>query len=200
MFDALDGRSALLPAAHQNDALNDIVITIHARDAKPRFRSDFPGGDMADKTRKAAVLRQHRVLEVVLAANQTDPAHHRRLRTDIDRVAADVDIAAAERLDHLGQSELGGNQLVQVNFDLILPRLAAPTGDVNHARYGPKPPLQNPILQGLQSGHAVARRTDKTIAVDFSYRILTGDICGCAPFSNGGSCERRFSTCWSACS
>src|SRR5262249_2169109 len=47
---------------------------------------------------------------------------------------------------------------------------AARRGAVNPPGCAPNPPLQNPVLQGLQIGHAVSRRTYKAIPVDFTYR------------------------------
>jgi len=48
--------------------------------------------------------------------------------------------------------------------------LAAPSGDVDHARHGAEAALQDPVLQRLQVEHAVVRRPGQSIAVDFTDR------------------------------
>ena len=114
-LDALDGRHALLAASHQDDALDDVVVVVVAGDAKPRLVADAHRGDVADQHRRALVGRQHGVADVVERVDLADAAYHRRLRADVDRLAADVDVAVAERLQHLRQREAVGGELGEID-------------------------------------------------------------------------------------
>src|SRR2546421_9625126 len=97
---ALDGWRALLAAPHEDDALHDIIRGVHAGDAEARLVPDGDRRHIAHQDWIAAGLRQHGVAEIVHAADQADAPHHRDLRPDVDRVAADIDVAVVERLQH----------------------------------------------------------------------------------------------------
>ena len=45
-------------AAHQHDALDDVVVVVVAGDAEPRQVADRDGGDVADQHRRALVVRR----------------------------------------------------------------------------------------------------------------------------------------------
>ena len=47
-LDAADRRHALLAAAHQHDALDDVVVVVLPDDAETRLVADDHGGDIAD--------------------------------------------------------------------------------------------------------------------------------------------------------
>ena len=168
LLDARDGRRTLLAAAHQHDALHDVVVLIEAGDAEPGFLADRDGGDILDQHRIAAALRHHGVGEIVDRADQADAAHHRGLRADIDGTAADIDVGIADGLQQLRQRQAVGDQLVEVDLQLIGLGPAAPAGDVDHAGHGAETALQHPVLQRLQVQHAVVRRPGQPIAVDFA--------------------------------
>ena len=168
LLDALDGRRTLLTAAHQDDALHDVVGLVEAGNAETRLLADSDGGDVLDQHRIAVGLRDHGVGEVVDRADQADAAHHGRLRADIDGVAADIDVGIADRLEQLRQRQAVGDQLVEVDLELVGLALAAPAGDVDHAGHGTEAALENPVLDGLEVEHAVVRRADQAIAEDFA--------------------------------
>src|ERR1700681_3928799 len=155
LLDAQNRRRALLAAAHQHDALHDVVVLIEAGDAEPRLLANGHGRNVLDKNRIAAALRHHGVGEVVDRADQADAAHHGGLRSDVDGVAADIDVGIADGLQQLRQCQAVGDQLVEVDLQLIGLGLAAPAGDVDDAGHRAKTPLQHPVLQRFQVEHAV---------------------------------------------
>ncbi len=79
LLDAPDGRHALLAAAHQHDALHDVVVIILAGDAEARLVADDDLGDVLHQHGVAADLGQHRVVEIVERADEANAAHHRGL-------------------------------------------------------------------------------------------------------------------------
>ena len=143
-LNTLDGRRALFAAPHENDALNNVVVIVHAGDAKTRLRPDLYRRHIAHENRKSAILSQHRAAEVFYAADQANAAHHCRLRTNVDCVAADIDVAAVQRLNHLWERKFRSNELVEIDLNLVLPGLAAPAGHVDDTGYCPEAPLQVP--------------------------------------------------------
>ena len=175
LLDARDGRRALLVAAHQHDALHDVVVLVDAGDAEPRLFADRHGRDVLDQHRIAAGLRHHGVGEVLDRADQADAAHHGRLRADIDGVAADIDVGIADRLHHLRQRQAEGDQLVEIDLQLVGLGLAAPAGDVDDAGHGAEAALQHPVLQRLEVEHAVVRRAREAVAVDLADRAERRD-------------------------
>ena len=95
--------------------------------------------------------------------DQPDAAHDRGLRPEIDGLAADIDVAVVERLQHLRQGEAVGEQLVEIDGDLVGLCLAAPAGDIDDARHRLEAALENPVLDRLEVGDAssrAARRCD----------------------------------------
>ena len=130
--------------------------------------TDDHGGDIADQNRIAAGLGQHRILDVVDRADQADPAHDCRLRTEIDDVSADIQVAAAQCLQQLRQREVVGDELVEIDLQLEGFGLSAPADDIHDAWNGTEAALQNPVLQSLQVEHAVAGRTNQPVTIDFA--------------------------------
>ncbi|MGY4297252.1 hypothetical protein ACVWXN_005347 [Bradyrhizobium sp. i1.4.4] len=176
LVDALDGWRALLTAAHQDDALHDVVGIVDAGNAETGFLADSDGGDVLDQHRIAVGLRDHGVGEVVDRTDQADAAYHGRLLADIDGVAADIDVGIADRLEQLRQCQAVGDQLVEIDLELVGLALAAPAGDVDDAGHGAEAALQNPVLDGLEIEHAVVRRTDEAVAEDFADRAERRDL------------------------
>ena len=169
-LDTFDRRHALFATAHKHDALDDIVVCVLAGDAEPRFVTDLHRGHVPHQDRVPPALRQHRVAQLLRRADEPDAAHHRRLRANIDGVAADIDVAVIQRLQQLRQRQPVGNQLVEIDLKLEGFGLAAPSDDVDDAGHRAESALQHPVLQRLEIKHAVAGWADEPISVDFSDR------------------------------
>jgi len=92
-------RRALLATAHQHDALHDVVVLIEAGDDEPRLLADGHGGDILDQHRIAARFATTMVL--ARSSDGTDQAGRRaprRMRADVDGIAADIDVGVADGL------------------------------------------------------------------------------------------------------
>src|ERR1700744_3571522 len=57
---------------------------------------------------------------------------------------------------------------MKIDVDVIFLGGAAPGIDLDDARYGEKPPLQDPVLHRAQIGQPEMRRPDHLITVDFA--------------------------------
>src|SRR5215510_2161878 len=176
LLDPPDGRHALLATAHQDDALHDIVVIVLAGNAETRLVPDDDLGDVLHQHGVAADLGQHGVVEIVERADEANAAHHRRLASNIERVAADIDVAVVERLQDLRKRQAVGHQLVDVDLQLEDFGLAAPPGHVDDSGHRPEPPLQHPILQGLEIEHAVSGRPHELVSIDLADRTDRRDL------------------------
>ena len=167
---ALQGRHGLRAATHQNDALDDVVVVVLTRDAKARLVADGYGGHVGHQDGRAVVRGDQRVADVVHRADLADRAYDRRLRSDIHRVGADVDVGVVQAVEHLLEGEAVGEQPVEVDGDVERLRLAAPARDVDHAGDRLEAAFEHPVLDRLQVGDGVAGRADDTIAEDLADR------------------------------
>src|SRR5215475_10319264 len=176
LLDPPDGRHALLATAHQDDALHDIVVIVLAGNAETRLVPDDDLGDVLHQHGVAADLGQHGVVEIVERADEANATHHRRLAANIERVAADIDVAVVERLQDLRKRQAVGHQFVDVDLQLENLGLAAPPGYVDDSGHRPEPPLQHPILQGLEIEHAVSGRSHELVSIDLADRTDRRDL------------------------
>ena len=129
---------------HDHDGRDHIVFVVAAGLAEPRHVADIDLGDVLDRHRHAVRLRQHDFLDVAdpvtlgqigIAAvvQQTDAADVDRLLAEIDGAAAHIDIGVADRIDHLGQGDAVGIELVEIDLDLEFLGGAAPGVDLDDA-------------------------------------------------------------------
>src|SRR6516162_4307335 len=171
-LDAADGRHALLAAAHQHDPLNDVVVIVLAGDAETRMVTDADGRDVTDFHRNAIERGDHRVTDLPHRVDQSDAADDRRLGPEIDGLAADIDIAVVEHLQYLRQCNSVGEQLVEIDGDVVSLGFAAPAGDVDDPRHRLEAALENPVLNSLEIGDAKAGRTDHPVSIDLADRAV----------------------------
>ena len=170
VLDATDRRRALLTAVHQHDALNDIVVIVLTGDALARQVRHLDLGDIRDLDWDAFGRGDDDVSYIVRRLDQTDAADDRRLGSEVQGLAADIDIGIANRRDHLRHRNAIASHPVTIKRDLVAFRFAAPAGHVDDARHGLKAALQHPVLKGLQVGQAIARRPHDAIAHDLADR------------------------------
>ena len=167
---AFDGRQTLLAAAHEDDPLHDIVIVVVAGDAQPRLIPDADGRNIAQQDWRAVARSEHRVSHVVHRVDDADTAHHRRLRADIHCLAADVDVAVVQHLQHLREGQAIGGELFKIDCDLVRLVLSTPPVHIDHAGHRLETPVQDPVLDSFQVSNRVPRRSDDPVAKDLARR------------------------------
>lgn len=109
-FNAADGRRGLLAAAHQHNALHDVVVVVLAGDAEARREALLDVGDIAHERGGSARRRHYRVANGVHGLDERDPAYDRGVLAEIQGLSADVQIVVVESLDDLRQ---GQSRIVQ---------------------------------------------------------------------------------------
>jgi len=169
-LDSLYRRQALLPATHQNNALNDIVVIVLAGNAKARLVADTNVRNVAHAHGIAVCRSQHGVADVIDRTNKTYAANDRRLLANVDGIAANVDVAVVENLKNLRQRQSVCDQFVEINLNLEGLALATPAGDIDDTGHCAESTRENPLLQSLQVHHAIVRWTHKSVAEDFPDR------------------------------
>src|ERR1019366_8851227 len=102
--------------------------------------------------------------------NKTNTANDGELGTNVDRVAADIDVAVIQYLQDLRQRQPVRIKSVQVDIDVEGFALASPAGYVDDSRHGTKPAREYPFLKGFEIRDAVVRWARKPVAIDFSDR------------------------------
>src|ERR1700737_2618131 len=155
-LDAAQHVQRLLAPAHQDDALDDIVVVIPPGDPEARGRANLRLGHVPQEDRHAAHLRQDDVVDVVDRGDEPDPPNVRSLLADVQGAGPDVEVAVADRGDDLGQRHVLRGQLLQVDLDVVFLAEPPPADDVVDARNGLEPALEHPGLQRLQVHEAIA--------------------------------------------
>src|SRR5205807_76976 len=134
-LDAAQRRQGFGAPAHQHDAFDDIVVVVVTGNAEAWLETHRYGGNVGDQDRRSVAHHHHGAFDVVDRANLADAADDGRLRPEIDRVGADIDVGAVQRVDHLLQRKAVGQQAIQVDGDVVGLALAAPARDVDDARH-----------------------------------------------------------------
>src|SRR5262249_42075728 len=110
-FNATDRRQALLPASHEHDALNDVVLFVPPGDAEAWLVSNDDLCDIAEKDRSPIRCRQHRIPDIGHRADESNAAHDRGLLADVDGIAAHIDVTVGQGLQNLRKCEAKGDEL-----------------------------------------------------------------------------------------
>ena len=100
--------------------------------------------------------------------HQADPANVHGLLAHIDGATTDIDVGVAERADHLGQCDVIGVELVQIDVDVVLLGRSAPGIELHDPGYSQEPALQHPILDRPQIRQTEVRRSGHLVTVDFA--------------------------------
>ena len=83
-------RGRLLAPAHEDDALNDVVVVVLPSDSEPRLIARLDGRDILHQDRAAVIGRQHRLLDVVDGLNQAYATNDRGVGSEIESLSADI--------------------------------------------------------------------------------------------------------------
>ena len=175
-FHPLNGRQAFRAAAHQDDALHDVVFIVLTGDAQTRQMIDADLRDIAHINRGAVVGGQQGITDLIHRMDQPQPSHHRRLGAEIHRLAADIDVGVVQRGEHRRDRQAVMFQLALIDRDLIGLGLSAPAIDVDDAGHRLEAAFQHPILDRLEIGDRVAGRPHDAVAQDFPDRTFRGDL------------------------
>ena len=117
--------------------------------------------------RHALDLGDDDVADVADRSHEADAAHVERLLAEREPLAADVLVGVGERRDQLRQRQVLPLELIGVDLDVILLRVAAEADDVDDAGHLTELLLEDPVLRRLQVGQRVAL-ADDAVAEDLA--------------------------------
>src|SRR5205814_4127393 len=121
-----------LELLHQHDAGHDVGRIIASGDAEPRGETDLHFGHVRDHHRKAALLAQHDIADILKRSHNSDAADIHRLFTHRDRPAAHVGIVGGDRVDNLRYRDTEGPHAIEVDLGLKFLSFAAEHQHVGH--------------------------------------------------------------------
>ena len=94
----LDDRQRILAEALQRDAGDDLPFPVHFGDAAALVGRELDAGHVLQQHRDALVVLNHDLLEIGEALDVAAPAHREFGLGDLDRAAADIHVAVADRV------------------------------------------------------------------------------------------------------
>src|SRR5277367_651493 len=149
-FDRFQDVLCLLPAQHQNDAFDRIVIFFVAEFAEARSVPDGYVSDITNADRHAFVGAHNDVSNVVGVLYEPNAAHVIELSTLGIKSAAGVGVVGGERRHHLRNGQVVSVDAGWVEQHLILHYRATEAGVVGYAVHGTIGALDYPILEGFK--------------------------------------------------
>ena len=117
-------------------------------------------GHLLDEDRHPALGANDDVLDVTDVLDQTEAADHRPGAARLHDVAADVPVAAQDRIDDGRERDLVGAQAGGIDVDLVLPHRAPDAGDFGDAGHRVELVPDEPILERSQVSQRVALALD----------------------------------------
>ena len=141
--------------AHDHGAADDLAA-VHVEHAAAKIAADFHPRDVLQIDRRAVALQQDDLFQVAGILDQPEAANDELHPVLLDRLAADVEIAARDGVHHHVQRDAERAHLLRIDFDLILPHEAADAGDFRDALHGVELVANEPILQRAQLAEIVA--------------------------------------------
>ena len=149
-FQSLDNLFGVLALAHDDNALDHIVLLTTTYLAEAWCTTLMHGGEVAHKDGRSPDVFHYDVANLADVVNQSDTTHNIGLRAALDDVAANIDVAVGDGLVELQRTHAIGSELVGVDTDLKGLHLTAEADDVGNAGHRPELALDDPVLQGLQ--------------------------------------------------
>src|ERR1700674_3252976 len=144
---ALQNARGILATQQQHGALDHIVHIVLADNAMALLVREFQLAEIAYKNRRAIVLGDDDVSEVVERLNQSDAANDVAKLTTVENAAARIGAVGIDRVGDVLERQGETYQLLRVKLELELGRDAAEIGDVSDARHLLQAPDHLPILK-----------------------------------------------------
>ena len=133
-LDVVDHVERVGAEALQHDAARDLALAVELGDAAPFVGAELDARHVLQEDRRAAVVLQHDLLQIGDALQIAAAAHDEFEFGQLDGAAADVHVAGADGVAHLGQA--GCRELrrrLRIDHDVVLLDEAADAGDFGDA-------------------------------------------------------------------
>ncbi len=155
LFDAFDDRKRIFAVAHDHDAADGLTLAVELGQAFPQVRPQFHRGYLVDGQRSAIGSLERNLPQVVQRMDVAPAPDEILRRRNLQRFAAHIAVAFANRIDHIVQADAVIDELVRIDVDLVLLHEAADAGHLGHAFDRTERIFERPILQAAQLGEIV---------------------------------------------
>ena len=163
---ALDDVERVLALPHDDDAADGVADAVEVGDAAADVGADRHLRHVPHQDRRARLRRRpdDDALDVVDRLHVAAAAHHVLGAGELEQPPADLVVALADRVDHVGERDVVGEQPVRVDVDLVLLDEAADRRHLGDAGHGLQLVAQVPVLQAAQLAPGRAGRCVSTSA------------------------------------
>ena len=135
-FDAVDHVQGIQPVTHDDNAAHRLAFAVPLRNAFADIRTERNCAEVLEQDR-SSVLRHHRhVCQIVERLQIAEAADHVSCAAEFEHATADFIGARLYPVNHGGQRDAVGQQLVGIEIDLVLAHEPADAGYFSHARNG----------------------------------------------------------------
>ena len=167
-LDAGDHVERVGPEPHDDHAAHRFPLAVEVDEPAAQLGPEVYPGDVAETDRRAGAVGAHgHAAEIVDRLDVAAPAHHVLGAAELEEASAHLVVRAADRVDHVAQRQVVGEQRRRVDLDLVLLDEAAHRGDLGHPRHAGERVAQRPVLQRAQLGERVPpAAVDERVLVD----------------------------------
>ena len=148
-LDRVDDLFRVHAATGDHDTADRLLRAVDER-GHPKRVAEVHVRHLLDVDRHAARGADDDLLDVVDGRNQPDAAHDQPGAVRIQHVAADIQVAVADRGDHRAERQVVRPQTIRVDVDLVLLDMTADRRDFGDARHGVQLITDEPVLQAAQ--------------------------------------------------
>ena len=105
---ALDDLAGILPLAHEDDPLDEVVIVVLAEDAQADACPDAHGANIANAHRRPLLRGHHDVIDVLGGLDEADAAHHEGVLALPNVATSCVRVVAGHGIEDLLEGQVVG--------------------------------------------------------------------------------------------
>ena len=122
-------------AQQQHGAFDDVVLVVLADDTVALLVGELELPKVAHQDRRAVVLGNDDIAEVVEGPHQADAADDITELAAIEHAAAGIGVIVADRIGDIAECDIKAHQLLRIELELILRRQPAEVRNIGNARH-----------------------------------------------------------------
>ena len=154
LLDVVDDIERVGAEALQDDAAGDLALAVEFGQAPAFVRSQLDPRHVLQENRRAALVLEDDLLQIGDALQIAAPAHHELEFGQLDRAPADIHVAGADGVAHLGERDAEAAQALGIDDDVVLLDEAADAGDLGDAFGLGEAVAHVPVLQSSAARRA----------------------------------------------
>ena len=150
---AFNDRQHVLAESNDHDPAHGLTLAVEVRHAAPDLGAELDRADVPEQDRRPLpVSTDSDLLDVRLVLDISAAADHVFAARPLHDPALDIAVAPPDRLHHLHERQMVGQEPVGVNGDLVLLHEPAYARDFGNAWHGFEGILERPVLERPELG------------------------------------------------